>query len=200
MSIVPADPACEPPAAPPLPVHTQRLLLRPFAGSDVDDALAYYGDPAVTRYLLTEPHTRPDAERFVAERSRQVEPRRPGDVLALAVEHDGRVVGDVVLILVGGESPSGTTPSIGEVGWSFHPDCGGRGLATEAARALVGLAFGHYRLHRVKAQLDARNTASARLCERLGMTREAHLRQDWWSKGEWTDTLVYGLLADEWPH
>jgi len=51
----------------------------------------------------------------------------------------------------------------------------------------------------VKAQLDARNTASARLCERLGMTLEAHLRQDWWSKGEWTDTLVYGLLADEWP-
>ena len=51
----------------------------------------------------------------------------------------------------------------------------------------------------MKAQLDARNTASARLCERLGMTLEAHLRQDWWSKGEWTDTLVYGLLADEWP-
>jgi RimJ/RimL family protein N-acetyltransferase len=204
VSIVPSDiepmpPSTPIPGAPPIAVRTQRLLLRPFTDADVDDALAYYGDPVVTRHLLTEPHTRPDAERFVTERSRQVEPRQAGDVLALAVEHDRRVVGDVVLVLVGGESPSGATPSIGEIGWSFHPAWSGKGFATEAARALLDLAFGHYRLHRVKAQLDARNVASSRLCERLGMIREAHLRQDWWSKGEWTDTLVYGLLAGEWP-
>ncbi len=186
-------------SAPALPIRTERLLLRPLRDSDVDDVLAYYGDPQVVRYLLTEPHTRADAEGFVAERSLRIDPRRAGESLALAVEHEGRVVGDIVLILVGGESPSGATPSVGEIGWTLHPDRGGRGFATEAARALLDLAFGHYRLHRVKAQLDARNTGSARLCERLGMTREAHLRQDWWSKGEWTDTLVYGLLADEWP-
>jgi len=186
------------PDGPALPIRTERLLLRPFRSGDVEDALGYYGDPAVARYLLTEPHSRSDAERFVAERSQQTDPRRSGEPLVLAAEHDGRVIGDVVLILVGGELPAGQVPSIGEIGWSFHPDWGGRGLATEAARGMLDLAFGHYRLHRVKAQLDARNVASSRLCERLGMTREAHLRQDWWSKGEWTDTLVYGLLAEEW--
>jgi RimJ/RimL family protein N-acetyltransferase len=79
----------------------------------------------------------------------------------------------------------------------FHPDHTGQGFATEAVRAVLGLAFDFYRMHRVVAQLDARNERSARLCERVGMRREGHLRQDWWSKGEWTDTLVYGLLAAE---
>ncbi len=60
----------------------------------------------------------------------------------------------------------------------MHPAYGGRGLATEAVRALVALAFGPFGLHRVYAQLDPRNTASVRLCERLGMTHEAHLRRE----------------------
>ena len=29
------------------------------------------------------------------------------------------------------------------------------------------------------------------------MTKEAHLRQDDWAKGEWTDNLIYGLLATD---
>ena len=38
---------------------------------------------------------------------------------------------------------------------------------------------------------------AAKLAERIGMKREAHLRQDWWSKGEWTDTLVFAMLASD---
>ncbi len=86
---------------------------------------------------------------------------------------------------------------MGEIGWCFNPVYGGRGFATEAEAALLQLAFGHYNMHRVKAQMDARNNGSAGLCEQLGMTREAHLRQDWWSKGEWTDTFAYAALAAE---
>ena len=41
------------------------------------------------------------------------------------------------------------------------------------------------------------NLGSARVAERLGMTREAHLRRDWWNKGEWTDTFVYSLLDSD---
>lgn len=62
------------------------------------------------------------------------------------------------------------------------------------------LAFSHYPLHRLVAHLDPRNVRSAALCERLGMTREAHLRRDWpEADGTWTDNLIYGLLSEEWP-
>src|SRR5699024_7167737 len=82
-----------------------------------------------------------------------------------------------------------------EIGWVVDPGQGGRGLATEAVRAMLDLAFERYGAHRVAAQMDARNTASARLAERVGMHREAQLRQDWWSKGEWTDTVIFAMLA-----
>lgn len=175
-----------------LPLHSSRLLLRAYATDDVEPTYAYYSDVKVSRYLLSEPFTLEDAREAVERRRTQTHPANPGDALSLVVEHQGRLVGDVTLRLLGEHS------SMGEIGWSFNPAYGGRGFATEAAAVLLQLAFEHYNMHRVKAQMDARNTGSARLCERLGMTKEAHLRQDWWSKGEWTDTFVYAVLAAEW--
>ena len=45
---------------------------------------------------------------------------------------------------------------------------------------------------------DARNKASARVMERLGLRREAHLIENECIKGEWTDELIYAMLATEW--
>lgn len=111
--------------------------------------------------------------------------------MALVVEHEGTPVGDVLLWLTDRER------RVAEIGWVLDPDHGGRGVATEAVSAVLDRAFDVHRLHRVAAQMDARNTASAALARRVGMQQEAHMRQDWWSKGEWTDTLVFGMLATD---
>ncbi len=55
-------------------------------------------------------------------------------------------------------------------------------------------------LHRIVARCDARNVASARVMERLGMRREALLVENEMVKDEWTDELVYALLDREWRH
>ena len=86
----------------------------------------------------------------------------------------------------------------GELGFIFHPGHQGQGYATEAARALLALAFEYFGLHRVFGRLEARNVASARVLERLGMRREAHLVENEWVKGEWQSELVYALLEREW--
>ena len=64
---------------------------------------------------------------------------------------------------------------------------------------MLHLAFDDLGLHRVFARVDARNTASARLAARLGMRQEAHLVENEWFKGEWTDELDFALLSREWP-
>jgi RimJ/RimL family protein N-acetyltransferase len=84
-----------------------------------------------------------------------------------------------------------------EIGWVLHPDYQGRGLAAEAAGAVLHFAFETLGPHRVEAQLDARNAASARLCERLGMRLEATLREVEWDDG-WRDTTLYAVLRREW--
>jgi aminoglycoside 6'-N-acetyltransferase len=173
------------------PIHTQRLLLRPHRADDLDALLDYYSDPVVTRYIPWDPWSRRQAKDRIQQRVTRTGIVDSSSVLGLVVERAGRVIGDVVLW------PADETLSRGEVGWAFHPAVAGQGFASEAARALLDVAFGHYGMHRVIAHVDPRNFASARLCARLGMTKEAHLRQDHWTKGEWTDSVVYGLLATE---
>jgi len=63
---------------------------------------------------------------------------------------------------------------------------------------MLRLGFEEYGLHRIVGRLDARNTASARVLERLGMRREAHFRQNEIIEGEWTDEFVYAILRPEW--
>jgi RimJ/RimL family protein N-acetyltransferase len=62
----------------------------------------------------------------------------------------------------------------------------------------VAHAFLSLDLHRLQATTTNANTASWRVMERLGMRREACLREAEFRDGQWLDTLIYGLLADEW--
>jgi RimJ/RimL family protein N-acetyltransferase len=86
-----------------------------------------------------------------------------------------------------------------EIGFTLAPAEQGKGYASEAVRAVLHHLFLVRGLHKVAAECDARNTASARLLERVGFTREGRLREHTWIKQEWTDDLLFGLLAAEWP-
>lgn len=118
-----------------------------------------------------------------------------GDALVLGAElaDAGQLIGDVLPHWVSAEH------RCGEIGYVFNPAYAGRGFAAEAAHTVLHLAFDDLGLHRVFARVDARNTASARLAARLGMRQEAHLVENEWFKGEWTDELDFALLSREWP-
>lgn len=180
------------------PISTKRFLLRPLKPHDLDDVHAYQKREDVVRYLLWETRTVEESAAHLAERRTRVRLENDGDCLVYAVElpdptaaHD-RVVGDMSIFLDSAESAQF------EIGWVFHPAFHRRGYATEAARAILSLCFTALGAHRVFARLDPRNEASVRLCDRLGMRREAHFTENLFFKGEWGDTLVFGLLAAEW--
>lgn len=177
----------------PFPLRTERLTLRLHEPRDLDALLSYYGDPKVARYLLEGPWDAAAAETRLTARIARTGLDSPARALALVVEREGRVIGDVALWA------TDETGAKGEIGWVFHPDAEGHGYATEAAAAVLQLAFERYGLHRVEAQMDARNVGSASLCARIGMLREGLRRRDWWSKGEWTDSLRYAALATDQP-
>jgi ribosomal-protein-alanine N-acetyltransferase len=74
-----------------------------------------------------------------------------------------------------------------------------RGLATEAARAVITEAFEAYpQLMRVRAMADARNIRSHRVLEKIGMVREGLLRQNRLVRGALLDEVWYGVLRPEW--
>jgi RimJ/RimL family protein N-acetyltransferase len=163
--------------------------------TDVDDIHAYQSREDVCRYLMFEPRSREDVAARVTRYATAIALQRDGDYWQLAIErasHPGRVIGDLYFTL---KSIANAT---GEIGWTLHPDFGGHGYMTEAARAVLRIAFAEIGLHRVMAELDPRNAGSVALCRRLGMREEAHFVEDLWFKGAWGDTAIYALLDREW--
>ncbi len=176
------------------PLRTERLILRLFTSGDLEAVYDMQSRPEVARYLYWSPRDRNGAAESLREKVRCTSIEVEGDILNLAVTRarGGPVIGDMMLHYVSASHRQA------EVGYILHPDAQGEGLATEATRAIVDLAFRELGVHRVFGQIDARNTASARVLERVGMRREAHLVENEWVKGEWTDEVIYAVLADEW--
>lgn len=177
------------------PIETERLRLRPFESGDIDAFVAMHTHPDVPRYLYWGVRSRDELESVLAGKIERARLERPGDAVDIAVfvRESGAFAGSVSLAWIDSEHRQG------EIGFILDPAQHGNGYATEAARGVLRVAFEELGLHRVYGRLDARNTASARVLERLGMRREAQLVENEYVKGEWTDEAVYALLAREWP-
>lgn len=184
-----------PPSTPALPIETDRLRLRLCVPEDIDALYDIRSRADVNRYLYSAAMSREEVQAKLDERiskySRLVE---PGDSLLLAVERKdtGEMIGDVSFNWLPGEHQQV------EIGYVLHPGHHGQGFATEAARPLLRVAFEVVKAHRVIGRLDGRNAASGRVLAKLGMRQEAHFRENEFVKGEWTDEIVYAILASEW--
>ncbi|HXH80857.1 GNAT family N-acetyltransferase [Nocardioides sp.] len=179
------------PQPPPLPLRTKRLTLRRVVLEDAPVRARAWTHPDFVRYLL-HPERVAAETTFETYRHCQPPPEGPHRFLGLVMEHEGEPVGNVVLFF------QGAGVATAEMGWTLYPWAAGKGLATEAATELLRVAFEHYGVRRVVANLDAENQRSAALAERLGMRRESHKLADFWSKGRWTDSYEYAILRGEW--
>jgi RimJ/RimL family protein N-acetyltransferase len=188
-------PAVKPLARLSWPVRTERLLIRPIRAADHPALYAIRSRPEVARWLSG---TATSYDAFVDEWT------GPGRMdTTLAVERDGRLVGDVFVQVTDAwsqrEVADQARGSQGDVGWLVDPAYAGQGLATEAAGELVRICFEELGLRRVTAAAFAQNHASVRVMEKLGMRIEgrsvkAALHRDL----GWVDGVNAALLAEEW--
>lgn len=177
------------------PVRTERLTIRPGTVEDTDATWAFRHLPEVGQWLTA----------ASTDREKYAENFRNPDRLAktLVVEHEGAVVGDLMLAIEDAWSQAEVADRArgvqAELGWVIDPAHAGQGFATEAARELLRICFEDLGLRRVIAQCFADNVVSWRLMEKLGMRRETHaVRESLHRSGEWLDGLAYAMLADEW--
>jgi len=181
--------------SPDWPLETSRLTLRPFVSGDFESFHAMRADEEVARYLYQGPLS-PDESRDLLNRKIAGPAwRAEGDWLSAAVveRESGLTIGDIALCWVSERDRTA------EIGFVFDPRHQGKGFATEAARALVDWAFGAG-FHRVTGRLEARNAASARVLEKLGMRLEAHFVENEWVKDEWQSERAYAILDREWTN
>jgi [ribosomal protein S5]-alanine N-acetyltransferase len=177
-----------------LPIVTPRLVIRDFLSEDRRALHDYASDPLVTRYLWWGPFGETETLQFLQRVGRQAkaDPRENFELAVVDRERD-LVIGGCELL---------SRRSIYreyEIGYCFRPDSWGRGIATETVRALLDFGFHAVKAHRIYADVDPENAASRHLLARIGFRLEGHFRRDAFIRGEWRDSLVYALVADEWP-
>lgn len=175
-----------------LPIRTERLLIRELLPTDAPALNAIERLPEVTRYMPFDPQTPQQTAEYIESARADADsvPRRKFD-LAIVPHGEAALVGRCGL---GITRPEHFEASIW---YLLSPSVWGRGYVTEACRALLDLAFGSLGMHRVWADCDPRNASSCRVAERLGMVREGVLRENYYLKGEWCDTAVYAILAQD---
>lgn len=144
------------------PITTARLLLRPLRSDDLDALAEVYLHPLVMRWIGS--HTRDDVAHEIALQ-REHQASLGWSFWAVEDRSTARMVGDCGLQPLEHHGPEV------ELGYDLHPDVWGRGLATEAARAVMRQAFGSLGIDRVIAVTKLEHVASHRVLEKAGLHR-----------------------------
>jgi RimJ/RimL family protein N-acetyltransferase len=166
------------------------VYLRPLEPQDARAVTPWFNDAEVTRFML---RYRPMS---VAEEEASL--RRladnPGDVhLGIALRESDRLVGATGLHQVDVRNRHAAFGIvIGE------KDFWGKGLGSEATRLMVRYAFGTLNLNRVWLEVYEYNPRAVRVYEKVGFRVQGRLRQDTFHDGRYWDTLVMGVLREEW--
>ncbi len=176
------------PVLPPT-IETVRLLLRPHRFEDVDEVAAYAASEEWSRYMpIPYPYGRENAEEWLSQQ--KLRDRETHGAWAIAF--NGRVIGGVDLILT-------PATNAGFLGYAIAPSEWNNGFSTEAVGAVVDIAFENIpELVRIWAWADSRNTASLRVMEKLGKSREGCLRKHQVIRGKLVDAVYCGILREEW--
>ncbi|WNG38374.1 GNAT family N-acetyltransferase [Archangium violaceum] len=148
-----------------LELRTSHLLLRPLGPEDEESLFRLLNEPRVRHYLCDDlPVSREMVQEHLAHSQQSFRERGFGLFSLFLKEQPGTFIGFTGLGRIdGGEEV--------EVWYALAPEHWGRGLATEAAEAMLRFGFEQLGLKEIWAGADLDNAASFRVMERLGMTR-----------------------------
>ena len=173
-------------------LRSSRLVPRPFRLADAANVQRLAGDWSIADTTLNVPHPYEDgmAEQWIATHRPRFQ-RGELVTLAITLRDSGELIGALGLRLDASFDMAALGYWIARAHWNS-------GYCTEAAALAVDYGFGVLQLNRIHANHLARNPASGRVMQKIGMTREGLLRQHTKKWDKYEDLVVYGLLRQDW--
>ncbi len=174
-------------------LETERLILRKMVLNDAEAVFAYASNSEVSRYTLWETHRSIEDSRAFLEFATQKYENGGEPDWGIVYRGNGCLVGACGLVNWEAEHARA------EVGFVLSREYWGRGLMSEAVRAILRFGFERMNLNRIEARCIAENAASARVMEKAGMVYEGTLRQREYIKGAYRDIKLYAILKKGFP-
>lgn len=171
---------------------TERLVLRPLAAADAEALFVIFSDSEVMRYWSSSPWTTMQQAGQYIEAAGEDLAKGTSLRFGIEVAATGQLVGQAALYSFNQQNRRC------DVGYALARASWSKGYLGEALAALLEHGFAALDLNRVEADIDPRNTASAKALGRLGFQREGLLRERWIVGGEICDTEFFGLLRSDW--
>jgi len=172
-------------------LETERLILRRIMPSDAEDVYSYSSDPAVSHQLLWHPHTsRQQTRDYLKLVDKKYKQGQFWD-FGVVIKEDLRFIGTV------GFTSFDFYNNSAEIGYVLSSLYWGRGLAAEAARAVITFGFEVLGLNRIEARFTVENARSRRVLKKCGMTFEGVEREGMLIKGEYRNIEIYSILKSD---
>jgi RimJ/RimL family protein N-acetyltransferase len=173
-------------------IEGDKVVLRPKEMLDLDRYYAWINDPEVTRFLIM----RYGISRAAEEAWLAGHVGRPISYVDVGFAIDTKDGVHIGSIDFHHAIPEDRAARLGimigdKAYWS-------KGYGTDAMRTFVRFGFGEMNLNRIDLTVDVRNERAIACYRKCGFVEEARLRQDRYSDGAYHDTLIMGVLRDEW--
>ncbi len=173
----------------PLPVlQTPRLTLRPVRESDSEDVYAIYSDVIALKYFAREPLENMDEARQMMAENLAFGEDPGAQFWAICLRENDRMIGTFTLFHISEKNRRA------EVGYILNREFWGKGLGSEALKRIIDHCFTDLDMVRLEADVDPQNEPSLKMLERHGFEREGYFRKRWFMRGEWFDSVMFGLL------
>ncbi len=171
-------------------LETNRLILRSFKVTDLDDFYEYAKNPNVGPNAGWPPHaSREDSRKILTSFIEN------GEVWAIVLKENNKVIGSLGIH----RDQLRTATDVRMLGYVLSEDYWGRGLMTEAARAAIRYTFETMDISLLTVHHYSHNQRSRRVIEKLGFHYEGTLRHcSRIYDGTVHDTACYSMTREEW--
>ena len=169
-------------------LETERLLLRQIDNSDVKEVYALRSNPATMQYI-PRPLVQNEEEALdhITMINSKIE-NNDGINWAITMKGNPKLIGIIGHYRIQPQNYRA------EIGYMILPEYNGKGIVTEAIKAVLRYGFEEMKLHAIEAVIDPRNLASERVLQKNGFVKEAHMLENEFFDGKFIDTVIYSLL------
>ncbi len=169
-------------------IVTERLILRQFTPDDANAMFENWAnDQKVTKFLTWQPHSSPEETRGLLEQ--WCKAYESCATYNWAIEFEGQIIGNISVVR------SSDTNEYAELGYCMGTAYWGKGIMTEAAKAVIDYLFRQVGMHRVGIAHATENPASGRVAQKCGLRYEGTKRHYYKTKeGKFLDIAWYAIL------